>query len=121
MVASCNIIITQDFVVKKKQKVSINTMRNDCCSQSADTLKLSARMAKNNAEFQQLILDISTDFLSGDSQSYLSKTNKDQLQEYQNALQQCQDKMNDADRALRQVKEQIKHNLDTFKSNDAAN
>ncbi len=94
LLISCFFFATDQFVIKKKKKkISVATLKEQCCQSCGDVLRFFPKILKEIAEIQSLELDAVYDLLEGSKDFFFAHANKEQLQELLTAVQVFEQKM----------------------------
>lgn len=101
-VSSC-LMNAENFVVKKKKKEpSVATLRTDCCDMSGDIVEALSGLQEQIAKLQKILIRKTRETLEDSSSSFFAHCDKEQLQNYLDAMKECQKSIVLLDKQLQQ-------------------
>lgn len=79
---SCWLIVAESFIIKKKPRVSVSALKEQCCDAFGQLLKTIPQLLKRMAQVQEFGINRIYELIEGDKQSVFANASKEELQQW---------------------------------------
>ncbi len=104
-------VIAEQFVTPKKKRISTTTLKETIGHRQGDIISLNNRFISFSAMIQKFFITKTTQLLEQEANSFFAKANAVQLQEYDSAVANLVDVLDDCERKIKEAYAQVQAHI----------